>query len=379
MGGGHAPEALPMNTMNRLIITALLATVLSVTGCDVAAMMRSRGKRKPQPVAANDPLVPAHSEAKAGIDPNDPLARIEHRLSQQQSADAANADEEIEADEDSARDGESDAARSGKRAKMEKPLTFAGLTCPAGTQLYGLPPPKGNTMYCGKSSGLGATVKHGPYIKWDDHGEKRLEANFYDDALDGTVESFHPGEQPMELKEYRHGVQSGRWEKWNRDGEKIADGNFFDGKKDGTFRYYDRTGQVLTEGTFRSNIRSGSWTFYNRQGVIKEKVTYRDGKKNGKAEKYAANGRLLASGAYTDNKPSGVWVNYYGDGRIESRGSYMRGKKDGPWTHFDEAGRVKKNVFYANGMAQRTEGGKQQAHAAPLPTKRSGKGGFVDM
>jgi antitoxin component YwqK of YwqJK toxin-antitoxin module len=290
-----------------------------------------------------------------------PLERVAQKLARQPLPDDSLADSEVKAE-----------------GAAPVPDEGAGeFRCPEGAVPVGAPPPKGNLFWCSAKSALGSGAKLGPYIKWDQDGNKRFQAYYINDQPQGVMTTYYTDERKEEEKEYRNGVLNGRWTQWNRDGDKVAEGTFAAGKKNGKFRYWDRHGDLSSEGSYRNNLESGVWINYYPDGETQSKIAWQNGMKNGRAETYYQNGQLSAVGNYKDNKYDGLWMYYTEEGRLKTRGSYLEGRKNGPWTNYDQNGRPLNTRNYDNGHALR--GDNRRGRPAVQAQQRSNTNRWVEM
>ncbi len=325
------------------------------TGCKPMPP-KSKAADAKAPAGAEEKQNAEQADASNPGETGDALERLAARL-------------EREADEDGEMIDDEGSEGSGKGRRHAPSID--NLRCPEGTELLGNPPPKGNSQYCGKRSTLGGGIKHGPFVKWDDNGSKRYEANFDNDVLDGRSTTYFPSGDVAERQDYLKGIKSGRWEKWNRDGIKIAEGFYSNGKKSGRFRYWSRHGEPVSEGNFHDEVKSGLWIFYDRDGLVRSKFTFRNGRKDGKAQMFYANGRVASTGSFKENKPDGLWIYYNEEGRQTAQGSFTRGRKTGQWTEYDQSGRIQSVRNFA--------GGRVDKKGRPVPATAPNQSGFVSM
>ncbi|MFN8391649.1 MAG: hypothetical protein U0136_15275 [Bdellovibrionota bacterium] len=328
----------------------VLSAVFSMFSCNKGAATRVASNAAPRPIEQKAPGVqsPALPEITVSADP---LERVAQKLAREKAAAASR--EPVT--------GQTDVAPPPPSATDTNPTEEANQAgidpsvprCPEGSVPVGAPPPKGNLFWCSAKTTLGTGEKNGPYLKWDNDGNKRFEAYYVNGQPHGRMISYFADEREEELKEFSNGVLNGKWIQWNREGDKVAEGVFVNGKKNGKFSYWDRHGALTSEGTYKNNLEFGVWTTFYPDGEIQTRITYRDGKKNGKAETFFTSGRLSSTGAYRDNKLEGEWVYYNEDGRLKVRGAYADGRKNGPWSTYKPDGQLADTTMYDNGHAIR--------------------------
>jgi MORN repeat variant len=127
------------------------------------------------------------------------------------------------------------------------------MSCPAGAQLMGAPPPKGFEVWCQKNVN-GKPVKDGLFIVYSTGGDKMIE---------GT---------------YRNGVQEGEWTLWYENGLRASIDHYLNGLQNGLHTSWYANGQKALEGEYQDGKREGVWTQWDPSGLSSRRMVYKDGK-----------------------------------------------------------------------------------------------------
>ncbi len=88
--------------------------------------------------------------------------------------------------------------------------------CPPGTKLAGAAPPNGTEQWCERQD----AVKEGPYIAWNDNGQKMYEGEYINGNRIGLWTYWHENGLKDCEAEYKDGILHGRWSSWYESGLK---------------------------------------------------------------------------------------------------------------------------------------------------------------
>ena len=91
------------------------------------------------------------------------------------------------------------------------------------------------------------TPKNGLHTKYYDDGQKKSEANFKDDKLDGKYTEWYENGQIKLESNWKEEKLFGKMTYWHENGQKESEGNWKDGKKHGIFTEWDENGQKKSE------------------------------------------------------------------------------------------------------------------------------------
>ena len=104
--------------------------------------------------------------------------------------------------------------------------------------------------------------KHGRWIEWHPN-KRRLEENYKNGVLDGSVSLFFKNGQKEWRYYYTKGTLNGNYTRWYKTGQKAIDGYFESGEETGTWFWWDKTGKIIKTQKFK-NKNSGLITGHNQ-------------------------------------------------------------------------------------------------------------------
>ena len=107
--------------------------------------------------------------------------------------------------------------------------------------------------------------KHGRWIEWHPD-ERRLEENYKNGILDGSVSLFFKNGQKQWRYNYTMGILNGNYTRWYKTGQKAIDGYFESGKEAGTWFWWNKQGHLIKTQDFEKK----------RNGIIKHHNSYID-------------------------------------------------------------------------------------------------------
>ncbi len=114
-------------------------------------------------------------------------------------------------------------------------------------------------IYLGK---LKKGKKHGRWIEWHpDH--RRLEENYKNGLLDGSVSLFFKNGQKEWRHNYTKGVLNGNYTRWYNNGQKSSDGYFENGYKTGIWFWWNEDGEIVKKQKFK-NKKNGLISGHNQ-------------------------------------------------------------------------------------------------------------------
>jgi len=136
--------------------------------------------------------------------------------------------------------------------------------CPAGSNLYGGPPPEHQEVGCRTDKG----VNQGMYTSFHDNGKKAEEG------------------------EYDHHVAIGTWVKWDESGTKIVETPYTRGAQDGVETEWFPDGKIKTQKSYKAGKREGLTTIWDSEGHKRSAIEYRAGKQHGPATYWDETGQV---------------------------------------------------------------------------------------
>jgi len=88
-------------------------------------------------------------------------------------------------------------------------------------------------------------VKTGPYMEFNEKGEMKLYADYFQDKLHGRRIEFGSIGRFKKEARYKDGVFHGIYTEWNMAGKMQKSMNYNEGKLDGAFTYYNQSGEKV--------------------------------------------------------------------------------------------------------------------------------------
>ena len=172
---------------------------------------------------------------------------------------------------------EADARR--KKAEVKR-VGQGRVTCPAGTEHQGAPPPHGKMSFCLRRTDDGG-VRHGPFRQWSDDGTVLNDGTYENGERDGQWLEYYADGTPKALTTYSVGVRDGEWKTWFENGKLSGEGSYADGRKDGKATFYYDDGTPKAEGMWKNDVKVGKSTNWHPDGSLMSEGEYIDGNKTG--------------------------------------------------------------------------------------------------
>ncbi len=104
--------------------------------------------------------------------------------------------------------------------------------------------------------------KHGRWIEWHPD-QRRLEENYINGFLDGSVSLFFKNGQRQWRYYYTMGILNGNYTRWYKTGQKAIDGYFESGKEVGTWFWWNEEGHLMKTQDFKKK-KNGMITGHNQ-------------------------------------------------------------------------------------------------------------------
>ncbi len=104
--------------------------------------------------------------------------------------------------------------------------------------------------------------KHGRWIEWHPD-QQRLEENYINGFLDGSVSLFFKNGQRQWRYYYTMGILNGNYTRWYITGQKAIDGYFESGEEVGTWFWWNEEGQLMKTQDFKKK-KNGMITGHNQ-------------------------------------------------------------------------------------------------------------------
>jgi len=142
-----------------------------------------------------------------------------------------------------------EAQKRAERLKLQQEEFLATWKCPKGTRKAGALPPKGYEIWCERPT----RVRHGPFLRWDSDGRKRVFGYYLDQK------------------------KSGRWIFWFPSGWKSAEQAFKNDQKDGIEKTWYSSGQLKSTREYKEGHAHGVTILYGENGDVQSRVIYEKG------------------------------------------------------------------------------------------------------
>ena len=104
--------------------------------------------------------------------------------------------------------------------------------------------------------------KHGRWIEWHPD-QRRLEENYINGLLDGSVSLFFKNNQKEWRYNYSKGELNGNYTRWYKTGQKAVDGYFENGEEIGTWFWWNNDGDLMKKKEYNKK-KNGSITNNNQ-------------------------------------------------------------------------------------------------------------------
>jgi antitoxin component YwqK of YwqJK toxin-antitoxin module len=190
-----------------------------------------------------------------------------------------------------------------------------GFTCPAGLELDGPAPPKGNVVRCIE----GGEHAQGPYVKWFDNTGKtiQIQGQYDHGQKDGRWIENYPDGDPKEETEYRADKREGEHVAYWKNDQKRIEGEYWENKRQGMWHWWFGNGQRWMEGEYKRGKKQGEWTQFFEDGDRQIVENYKNDERDGRAEYFDDKGELIAVGEWRADKKSGKWRLFVGGKVVE--------------------------------------------------------------
>ena len=122
----------------------------------------------------------------------------------------------------------------------------------------------------------GDSLKHGPYLAYDEQGGLLEKSHYSEGKLDGVRELY--SNDTLQIREhYTKDVITGPYEVFYPDGILKMEAQFNQGKLEGIVKSYYPGGALKEEVTFENNMENGPFTEYHPNGEVMWKGSYLNG------------------------------------------------------------------------------------------------------
>lgn len=226
---------------------------------------------------------------------------------------------------------------------LKRDLAAEKLGCPLGSELIGEPPPQGREVYCGRVFKGSKPVRHGPFITYYRHGQKKVSGNFHQGKRDGLITQYYANGNTKETAHYTDGIL---------DGERV--------------RLFS-SGQIAEKEFYKEGKLHGRKETYDFEGKPKFDGHYVEGNPEGPLLAWYPNGQQKHSGFIKNSKKNGTWTSFYLNGEKRSVSGFREGKLHGSAINFRRDGTVKSEMLYEEGKVVKSYRGgapKEKTHKA---------------
>ncbi len=197
-------------------------------------------------------------------------------------------------------------------------------------------------------------------------GAKSSEGYLRDGKPDGYWRSYYRnGNIKAEGNRLLYKLE-GPWIFYNEDGEKTLEINYMKGLKNGLQKTF-RDNVVVKEENFVSDKLQGYTKTYYLNGALEEEIPFVDGKEKGEGYGYEKDGRITALNTYkagvvtrkyrinrfdeADMK-QGIWMSFHKNRQVSEEGPYVNDLKHGYWKYYQPNGNLKRVEKWVMGELQ---------------------------
>jgi antitoxin component YwqK of YwqJK toxin-antitoxin module len=203
-------------------------------------------------------------------------------------------------------------------------------------------------------------LKQGKWIDFYTNGNKKTEATYTNDKLNGVYKEYDLAGNVILEKHYFNGelfvpkeeeivLKAEVKRSFYPDGKLQFEGAFYKDIPVGIHREYDENGKIkinkeytdegilLGEGFFDENgKRTGKWRLFDPYyNYYYGEGNYKNGLKEGKWIFYYTDGNVEQEGIYSEDVPDREWIWYYPEGTKKREESYLLGKLEGQYKEYD--------------------------------------------
>lgn len=213
----------------------------------------------------------------------------------------------------------------------------------------------------------------GPYKKFYDTGELKIEGQYEDNVKTGRWKKFYKNGQISILYSYKNGIRNKENISYYEDGivksktEKKGDyyirfGYYESGKlkyerrlQSGYYRSYFESGSIDIEATYLDNELVGKWKKHYENGEIEWIVNYEEGYRQREYKNFYDNGDLKLEGYNFKDKIYGEEKRYLPNNVLEWKGNYEGGLLVKTWIKFDAKGNKIEKIKFKKGIPKSIE------------------------
>jgi antitoxin component YwqK of YwqJK toxin-antitoxin module len=207
-------------------------------------------------------------------------------------------------------------------------------------------------------------LKQNKWIEFYPNGNKKTEANYWDDKLHGVYKKYDLSGRLISEQRYERGelytpkpdeevkLKAEIKKSFYSNGIIQYEGAFLNNTPVGIHKEYNETGAVIVakeydengeligEGLFDDNgYRTGKWKLFDAEGnYYYAEGNYSKGLKEGKWTYFYPDSKVEQEGFYTNDKPDREWAWYYRDGNKKIEEEFLLGKREGNYIQYDSLG-----------------------------------------
>lgn len=209
--------------------------------------------------------------------------------------------------------------------------------------------------------------KEGPWIYYDEYGQKEAEEHFDDEGVvQGVVTNYYPNGQTESVYHYTDGELDGYYVEYYDHGDISEEGWYVDGREQGFHRTFKYDGSLHSEAFYVNDEINGPKSYYDENGAVylrkyfDQGVLYKTENLAGDSVYYTSeynmkndfdeakypNGQFRYHINSAGNLYNGLGKWYYGNGQVQKTGSYRNGYFVGEWKWFHPNGELAKVGSY---------------------------------
>lgn len=168
--------------------------------------------------------------------------------------------------------------------------------------------------------------KHGVQKTWWTNGQMKEKIFFENGKKHGSFEKFNESGEIRYVANYFEGVKDGIEKKWWDNGNLKEEFTYSNGKKDGVVKKFDKNGEIVYVVDYVEGIKDGMEKSWWDNGNLKVKFLYQNGKKDGFCYEWFENGNMKYEKSYSNGLLSGYYNVYHENGVVKKRALYSEGE-----------------------------------------------------
>jgi antitoxin component YwqK of YwqJK toxin-antitoxin module len=185
-------------------------------------------------------------------------------------------------------------------------------------------------------------VRSGKWTWWYPNGEKRLEANFNNDKLDGEVLEYRQDGQQAAKDTYIDGLQLVKKVSWYTLGQKHFEGQVLQSSDlpEPSYNWWNGSVAIAPAKPVEKTLQHGTWIEWYQSGHKKAEAQHDHGLSVGRFTWWYENGQKQAEVDYRGGLLAGTWVTWHPNGQKESQAMFKDGELVDRWMHWDAEGKL---------------------------------------